>query len=41
MLLIRYGMSYKRKKEKDKEIDDHQRILSSAGKFFLFKNLLI
>lgn len=31
MSLIRYGMSHRRKKQKDQEIEDEQRIMSSAG----------
>lgn len=33
MALIRYGMSHRRKKLKDLEIDDQERIMSSAGFF--------
>jgi len=31
MALIRYGMSHRRKKIKDAEIEDEQRIMSSAS----------
>ena len=31
MALIRYGMSHRRKKQKDAEIEDEQRIMSSAS----------
>lgn len=31
MALIRYGMSHRRKKQKDHEIEDEQRIMSSGG----------
>lgn len=30
MALIRYGMSHRRKKRKDREIEDEQRIISSG-----------
>lgn len=31
MALVRYGMSHRHKKQKDHEIEDEQRIMSSAG----------
>ena len=41
MALIRYGMSHRRKKLKDQEIEDEQRIVSSAGKLFFSSHLRI
>ena len=34
MALIRYGMSHRRKKQKDQEIEDEQRIISSAASLY-------
>jgi len=31
MALVRYGMSHRRKKQKDMEIEDQERIMSSAA----------
>jgi hypothetical protein len=36
MALIRYGMSHRRKKQKDHEIDDEQRIMSSVYQSSLY-----
>jgi hypothetical protein len=39
MALIRYGMSHRRKKQKDHEIEDEQRIISSGKNSQKFFNL--
>ncbi|VDN57795.1 unnamed protein product [Dracunculus medinensis] len=34
LALVRYGISYRRKKQKDQEMEDEQRIISTSGTFF-------